>query len=136
MSRLGKAASWADIRFFLAIFALVVQELGEAWQEIALLAGMILLSMHQGRMEPQPVGLCLLFRYREEFKATGVLRVEERLDAIEKELAEIRIALLVPTEPSICQAEWIVERVAIQQACHSRSQEISLQERFQVGCST
>jgi len=47
------------------------------------------------------------------------LRVEERLDPIENELAEIRIALLVPTEPSICQAEGIVERVASQQACHS-----------------
>jgi len=42
------------------------------------------------------------------------LRVEERLDAIEKELAKIRIALLVPAEPSIWQAEGIVERVAIQ----------------------
>jgi len=71
MSSLRNAASWADIRFFLAIFELVAQELGEAWQEIALLAGIILLSMHQGRIEQQPVGLCLLFRYREEFKATG-----------------------------------------------------------------
>jgi hypothetical protein len=52
MSRLRKAASWVDIRFFLAIFELVAQELGEAWQEIALLAGIILLSMHQGRREP------------------------------------------------------------------------------------
>ena len=29
------------------------------------------------------------------------MRVEDRLEVIEKELAEIRIALLVPAEPSI-----------------------------------
>jgi len=72
MSRLRNPASWADIRFFLEIFDLLAQELGEALQEIALLAGIILQSMHQGRMEQQPVGLCLLFRYRQEFKATRV----------------------------------------------------------------
>jgi hypothetical protein len=72
MSRLRNAASWADIRFLLAIFELVAQELGEAWQEIALPVGMILLSMYQGRMEPEPIGFCLVFRYREEFKAIRV----------------------------------------------------------------
>jgi len=67
--------------------------------------------MHQGRIVQQPVGALFTVPLSRRIQGDKGLRVEERLDAIEKELAEIRIALLVPTEPSICQAEGIVERV-------------------------